>query len=109
MIIKAFALYDTKGGMFHTPFFMHHIGMAIRACVDLASDMNTTVGRHPNDFALYEIGAYDDATGTMASMPPNNLGLVGSFLPERPAHLFPFNSVEQAAAIARPNGHAGEA
>lgn len=103
MITKAFALYDTKGGMFHVPFFFPHMGQAIRACVDLAGDLNTIVGRHPSDFALYEIGLYDDATGTLSATAPQNLGLVSSFLPQQPAFTMA-SPQEVAAQISQPNG-----
>lgn len=108
MITKAFALYDTKGGMFHVPFFFPHMGQAIRACIDIGSDPNTIIGRHPSDFALYCIGLYDDSNGTMQATPPENLGLVSSFLPQHPT--LPFTQAELAAAASRPNGladHAG--
>jgi hypothetical protein len=67
MIVKAFCLYDTKTGLFATPFFMAHVGQAIRACQDLGSDLNTTVGRHPADYMLCELGTFDDNTGTFRS------------------------------------------
>lgn len=83
MILKAFSLLDTKAGIFHAPFFMAHIGQAIRACVDLGSDLQTTVGRHPADFALVEIGTFDDQTGQLDRIPPQQLGTVASMLPQR--------------------------
>lgn len=85
MILKAFCLLDTKTGVFNTPFFMAHTAQAIRACADLGGDLNTTVGRHPADFALMEIGTFDDQTGTLYALPPHNLGLVVTFLPAAPA------------------------
>lgn len=109
MITKAFALYDTKAGMFHAPFFMPHMGQAIRAVIDLGTDLNTTVGRHPSDFALYDLGTFDDSTGVMSPTPPSNLGLVSGFLPAQPRLGFsePLpDGYDQAAAIARPNGQA---
>lgn len=81
MKLLAFSLFDTKASYFHAPFFMSHRGQAIRACMDLGADLNTTVGRHPVDFALYEIGEFDDQTGTVTHLAPVNLGLVQSFLP----------------------------
>lgn len=85
MITKAFALFDTKGQMFNVPFFMPQLGMAVRAIVDLGSDLNTTVGRHPGDFALFELGSFDDQSGQMIPCTPINHGLVSTFLPQQPA------------------------
>lgn len=81
MILKAFCLLDTKTGAFGTPFFMHHAAAAIRACVDLGGDLSTTVGRHPADYALVEVGTFDDSTGVLHAIPPHNLGTVAGFLP----------------------------
>lgn len=103
MITKAFALYDTKAGMFHVPFFFPHMGQAIRAAIDIGTDLNTIIGRHPSDFALYQIGLYDDSTGTLSATPPENLGLVSSFLPSQPQ--FAMSQADMAAAISAPNGH----
>lgn len=64
MILKTFSLYDMKTGIFAAPFFMSHVGQAIRACQDLGGDLSTTVGRHPADYMLVELGTYDDNTGT---------------------------------------------
>lgn len=83
MILKAFSLLDTKTGMFNTPFFMAHTGQAIRACIDIGQDPNTTVGRHPADFSLVEIGHFDDQTGELVRGQPLQLGTVASFLPAR--------------------------
>ena len=55
MILRGFCLLDTKVSAFHAPFFLGHVGHAIRACAELASDLNTVVGRHPGDFVLYEV------------------------------------------------------
>lgn len=83
MILKAFSLLDTKTGIFNTPFFLPHVGQAIRACMDLGQDMNTTVGRHPADFQLVELGTFDDQSGVMVAQLPLQLGTVLSFLPEQ--------------------------
>lgn len=64
MILKAFSLYDMKSGLFAAPFFMPHVGQAIRACQDIGADLSTVVGRHPADYMLCELGTYDDNTGT---------------------------------------------
>lgn len=105
MILKAFSLLDTKTGAFGTPFFMHHAAAAIRACVDLGGDLSTTVGRHPADYALVEVGTFDDQTGVLHAIPPHNLGTVAGFLPtpQAPQPLFTPGPVTAPAL----NGHAG--
>lgn len=73
MLTRAFCLFDRKGGFYSAPFFFPAVGMAFRAATDLASDLNTTVGRHPADYDLYQVGVFDDASGTFAGGPPEFL------------------------------------
>lgn len=88
MQLRIFALYDIKSGAHGTPFFMHHVGEAVRACIDLGQDANTTVGRHPADFALHEIGSFDASTGLIVGQQPVSHGSVVSFLPRPQATFF---------------------
>lgn len=83
MKLIAFSLLDMKTGHFNTPFFMNHTGAALRAVMDLGADLNTTVGRHPADFVLAQIGEFDDQTGQMEPMVPLHLGTVLSLLPRQ--------------------------
>lgn len=82
MRLKVFTLYDTKAQYFNTPFFFAHIGQAIRACIDLGSDLSTNVGRYPADFTLYEIGEYEDQTPLLIPCNPISHGPVAAFLPQ---------------------------
>ncbi|AXH74646.1 MAG: nonstructural protein [Microviridae sp.] len=88
MILKAFSLYDTKTGIYGTPFFMAHIGQAVRAIIDLAQDANTTIGRHPADYMLYQLGDFDDAVGMFDHLNPVAIGSVVSMLPRPQPALF---------------------
>lgn len=83
MIWKAFTLLDTKTGHFKPPFFVAHMGEAMRMLQDTAQDPNTVIGRHPEDFMLCDIGTYDDATGQMAPTLPNALCSAASLLPQQ--------------------------
>lgn len=67
MEMIAFTLLDTKSGIHHPPFFMVHVGQAIRACQDLGADLNTSVGRHPADFMLVRLGTFDDQAGAFTN------------------------------------------
>lgn len=83
MILKAFALLDMKTGAFATPFFMHHEQQAIRAIVEVAQDLSTTVGKYPSDFALCRIGSFNDQSGVFSAETLENLGTVAGFLPAK--------------------------
>lgn len=83
MVSLAFSLFDVKAQMFNVPFFFPSAGQAFRACVDLAGDASTLVGRHPGDFVLYQVGSFDDSKGEFLPQIPANLGSVESFLVPR--------------------------
>lgn len=81
MIVKAFAVYDTKAQCFGVPFFLATQGLAVRAFSSLANDVNTTVGKFPTDFVLFEVGEFDDNKGLLISRDVNvNLGLASQFV-----------------------------
>lgn len=83
MNLLAFSLYDTKALYFSPPFFMALRGQAVRAIIDLGTDLNTQVGRNPADFILYEIGTFNSDTGSLLSETPVSLGPVLSYLPSQ--------------------------
>jgi len=65
MMLNAYSIYDRKALQYHPPFFASADGAAVRSLQDLANDATTTIGRHPGDYVLYRIGAYDDSSGAM--------------------------------------------
>lgn len=65
MIHQAFAIKDTKAAAFAPPFFMPRMEAAVRAFTDACSGGDTMLTKHPDDFALYCIGEYDDARGLL--------------------------------------------
>ena len=80
MINKVFAVKDIKVGAFMAPFFMRSKGEAIRAFTDFANDGQSMPSKHPEDFCLYEIGTWDDDTGSLVSIPMESLGLAADFV-----------------------------
>lgn len=74
MILKAFTVYDTKSEAYMQPFFQNAKGQAIRAFEDSCNDPNHPFSKHPGDYVLFEIGAYDDQSGTMIDAINENLG-----------------------------------
>lgn len=65
MILKALALYDRVGEVFHTPMFMQNLGVAFRGLKDEVArgGEGNTLSSHTADFELYELGSYDQETG----------------------------------------------
>ena len=65
MIHKIYAVYDSKGESYTPPFFDHAEGRAIRTFADCCNDTNHQFGKHPEDYTLFNLGEYDDNTGSI--------------------------------------------
>lgn len=70
MILRAYTLYDVKALQYHSPYFTHTDGMAVRMLTDLVNEGGNNVSRHPRDFTLYQCGHYDDQTGIFTPLEP---------------------------------------
>lgn len=68
MIIKLFTVYDCKAECYLPPFNMKSRGEAIRAFTDTLNDGTTPMGKHPEDYTLFEIGEYDDTNAKITGM-----------------------------------------
>ena len=64
MVSKVFAVYDSKAGIYKRPFMALTTAHGIRLFEDACCTADTEVARHPGDFTLFEIGEFDDNTGT---------------------------------------------
>lgn len=81
MIIRVFAVYDSKTVAFMQPFFSQSSGSAMRAFGDAANDKQSGLYKHPGDYQLYEIGTFDDNEGFLkACVPVKLLGLAADFV-----------------------------
>nr|QJB20101.1 MAG: nonstructural protein [Microvirus sp.] len=80
MIQRMFAVFDMKIGSYAQPFFLPSVPAAKRAFRDAASDPSTMLHKHPADYALFYLGDFDDETGSIVGIQPENLGLASSFL-----------------------------
>lgn len=68
MRLKAYSVRDSKGEVYHTPFFQKTHGEAERNFTALARDPKSQVSQFPEDYDLYYIGEYDDNTGKFESI-----------------------------------------
>lgn len=75
MTSKIFCVYDSKMEAYMQPFFLQTKGAALRAWADTVNDPKTQFNKHPGDFTLFEIGEYNDETGTLTNFTAKiNLG-----------------------------------
>lgn len=58
------AVRDAAADVFGRPYFVPSVGVAIRTFTDEVNRdaADNMLNRHRKDFALYEIGSYDDST-----------------------------------------------
>ena len=70
MKLKVYSIYDVKTEVYNQPFFMHRDAQATRSVVDLVSDPQSSVSKHPEDYILYRLGEFDDNTGVYDPVTP---------------------------------------
>jgi len=81
MKLKIFVVYDTKAEAYMQPFFMASTGQALRTFEDTVNDTTTTFNKHSADFTLFEIGTFEDDTGSISMYESKtNLGTAIEFL-----------------------------
>lgn len=65
MRLNIYCTYDRKAFMYHLPFYALNDAVAVRILSDEVSNPNSSVSRHPNDYVLYFVGAFDDQNGQL--------------------------------------------
>lgn len=77
---KIFSIYDSKAKIWSRPMYVQETGQMIREFQDIANDKNHPIGKHPEDYALYQIGIWEDKHGIMTQLKESiSLGLATSF------------------------------
>lgn len=71
MLLRAYSIFDNKALTYHQPFFAATDAAAVRMLRDLVDDSNTSVGRHPGDYALFLVGEWNDQNGQFSALVPS--------------------------------------
>lgn len=74
MIMKIYTVFDSAAQAYLQPFFFQADGQAKRAFGELVNDKTHSFGKHPDDYTLFLIGYYDDATGLIEPVTVQSLG-----------------------------------
>lgn len=72
IILKAYAIWDTKAEAFLPPWFLPTQKMAVRAFADAINDPGSQFGKHPADYTLFHVGDFDTVTG-LFTVPPKGI------------------------------------
>lgn len=70
MLTKICAVRDRAIDAFGQPMFVVAVGQAVRGFRDEVNNKQSAIGMHPEDYDLYEIGEYDDASGMIVPCAP---------------------------------------
>lgn len=62
-----FAVYDLKAKHFWPPYVSVTAATGIREFGDLVASERTPLGKHPEDYVLYQVGTFDDVQGVVES------------------------------------------
>lgn len=80
------AVYDSKAKVYCAPFTVAALGIALRAFHGEANNPQSQLGRYPADFTLFELGVFNDESGTFRIYEQQlNHGLAASF--KEPSHV----------------------
>lgn len=68
MIKKLYSFLDTKAGVFTPPIPAFNDAVISRtAALEVAAGNGTPLATFPNDFVIYQVGEWDDASGAFSS------------------------------------------
>nr|QJB20042.1 MAG: nonstructural protein [Microvirus sp.] len=70
MVQKLYAIYDSKASFFLSPWLSRAPGIAEREFGVACHNPESSLGKFPVDFVLYEIGEYNDADAVIKSFTP---------------------------------------
>jgi hypothetical protein len=62
MLLKIFAIYDSKSEIYNKPFFAPTAGAAIRDFELAINNEDSMLAKYPDDYTLFEVGVYEDTT-----------------------------------------------
>lgn len=69
MNLTIIAVRDSAVDAFMQPFFVHATGAAVRLFQDEVNKPGTPFHAHPEDYVLFELGVFDDSTGSVTMLP----------------------------------------
>ena len=65
MSMKMFIVYDSKAEAYLQPFYAQATGAGVRIFSQASSDQSHQFFKHGADYTLFEIGSFDESTGTL--------------------------------------------
>lgn len=69
MLLSIFTIRDAITECYSNPFYAHNKQAAVRLFDTLVNDPSTEVNKSPSDYALFELGVWDDNAGSISMLP----------------------------------------
>lgn len=70
MILQVLSVYDSASEVYGRPVFAPAVGSVVREVTDAINGAeDTTLSRHPRDFRLFHLGAFNDVSGLFDLFP----------------------------------------
>jgi len=66
---------DRATDSFGRPFFVPHVGEALRSFTDEVNNKDSELGRHPEDYDLFQCGTFDSDTGLFDCGTPRQMAI----------------------------------
>lgn len=60
MLFTVFSIYDSAISTWLPPIYARNKGEMLRNFADAVSDPQSKLAKHPSDYALFELGTFDD-------------------------------------------------
>ena len=99
MLSQVFTVFDCKAEAYLPPFYMATKGQAIRVFTDLVNDPNHAFAKHPEDYTLFQLGQYEDASASFHLLKtPTAIGVAIEFRTVREAPLL--DLIDNKGAVA---------
>ena len=73
MILGLYAVFDVCSGVYDGPFPQRADAEAQRNFTGMVNKVDSPIGQNPEDFTLFKVGVWNDATGEIEKMPAKKL------------------------------------
>lgn len=60
MLFTVFSIFDSATNTWLPPIYARNKGEMLRNFADAVADSNSKLAKHPHDYALFELGTFDD-------------------------------------------------
>lgn len=88
MLYGVFSIYDSAIKAWLPPIYAKNKGDMLRQFSDAVNNKDSILAKHPSDYALYEVGTWDDDKCLFdLQKQPVRLGLALEFVKVLPSHL----------------------